>query len=258
MSEGWTEPQSWPALATDEVHVWLAHLPSAHTELEQLTALLTPEEQERARQFRTGALRERWVLARAILRSLLARYAEVSAQEIIFQLGAHGKPALMDGSGLHFNTSHSGDHAAFAFTRAGDIGVDIEHMRGDMRRHEAIAQRFFTPGERAELAAVPEPERVRAFFDLWTRKEAFVKARGDGVFSGLENFAVSLREPRVLNIAGGDAAHWWMGALPEMENCAGAVIVKGLPCQARFWKWNAALTRDWKVSQPAGWKAGAT
>ncbi len=246
MSDGWTEPQSWPALATGEVHVWLAHLPSARGELEQLTALLTSEERERAARFRTWVLRERWALARAILRSLLARYAGVGAQEIIFQLGAHGKPAFAPPGdpGLHFNTSHSGDHAAFAFTRAGEVGVDIEEVRGEMRRHEAIAQRFFTPGERAALASMAEAGRLQAFFEFWTRKEAFVKARGDGVFSGLEKFEVSLREPRVLNVTGGEAADWWMTKLPELENYAGAVVVKAGACRPQFWRWNARGDRS--------------
>lgn len=239
MNEEWIRPPAPPVLAPGEAHVWLAHLPAAHDAREDLHALLTPEELERGRQFRTAALRERWQLARAILRLLLAQYTGGRAREIAFQLGAHGKPALAAEAGLHFNTSHSGDDAAFAFTRAGGIGVDIEQVRGEMRRHEAIAQRFFTSGERAELAAVPEPERVRAFFKLWTRKEAFVKARGDGVFSGLEKFAVSLHEPRVLKVAGGQAADWWMGALPEMKNCAGAVVVRSAGCRPHFWRWTA-------------------
>lgn len=240
MNEDWIMPPAPPVLAPGEAHIWLAHLPSARDVQEELNALLTPEELERGRRFRTDALRERWQLARAILRSLLARYTGGDAREITFQLGAHGKPALAAEAGLHFNTSHSGDGAAFAFTRVGGIGVDIEQVRGELRRHEAIAQRFFTPGERAELTSVPEPERVRAFFDLWTRKEAFVKARGDGVFSGLEKFAVSLREPRLLHIAGGDAADWWMSALPEMEGYAGALVVNSTACRPRFWKWRTA------------------
>ena len=237
MSAEWSTPPGRPALAEGEVHVWLAHLPSAHGELENLRALLTPEEAERARQFRTEPLRERWELTRGMLRSLLADYLQTDTREIIFQLGPHGKPALAAHPQLFFNASHSGDHAAFACTRAGEAGVDIEQVRGHLRRHDLIAQRFFTSAERAELAAVPEPERVRAFFDLWTRKEAFVKARGDGVFSGLEKFTVGLAEPRVRHITDGNAAHWWMTALPETDGGAGAVVVQAPKCRACFWRW---------------------
>ena len=238
-SAGWSEPSPRPALVAEEVHVWLAHLPSALAELEVLRALLTPDEQERARRFRTELLRERWELTRGILRSLLADYLQAGAGEIVFQLGPHGKPALDAYPHFFFNASHSGDHAAFAFSRAGEVGVDIEEVRGDLRRHDVIAQRFFTPAERGELAAVPGPERVRAFFDLWTRKEAFVKARGDGVFSGLEKFTVALGEPRVRHVTDGDAAQWWMAALPEMDGHAGAVVVQTPTCDVRFWKWPA-------------------
>ncbi len=240
MSAEWITPTGRPALAEGEVHVWLAQLPSAHGELEKLRALLTPEEAERARQFRTEQLRERWELTRGMLRALLAGQLQTGAREIIFQLGPHGKPALAAHPQFFFNASHSGDHAAFAFTRTGEVGVDIEQVRGDLRRHDAVAQRFFTPAERAELAAVPEPERVRAFFDLWTRKEAFVKARGDGVFSGLEKFTVALNGPRVRHVTGGEAAQWWMAALPEMDSYAGAVVVQAPKCQARFCKWSGA------------------
>ena len=238
MSAEWRTPSGRPVLAAAEVHVWLAHLPSARGELENLRALLTPEELERARRFRTELLRERWELTRGMLRTLLADYLVISARDLVFQLGPHGKPALAAHPQFFFNTSHSGDHAAFAFTRVGETGVDIEQVRGDLRRHEPVAERFFTPAERAALAAVPEPARLRAFFDLWTRKEAFVKARGDGVFFGLEKFTVALDEPRVRHITGGDAAQWWMAALPEVDGYAGALVVQAPACRAHFWRWN--------------------
>ena len=94
MSAEWRTPSGRPVLAAAEVHVWLAHLPSARGELENLRALLTPEELERARRFRTELLRERWELTRGMLRSLLADYLVISARDLIFQLGPHGKPAL--------------------------------------------------------------------------------------------------------------------------------------------------------------------
>lgn len=241
MSPGWVEPLSWPALVEDEVHVWLAHLPSARSDLDRLLTLLTPDEVERAGRFRTGVLRERWLLARGILRSLLARYVGVGAEKITFQLGAHGKPTLAPpgAAGLHFNTSHSGDAAAFAFTRRGDVGVDLEQVRDGRTRYLEIARRFFTPGERAQLESVPEAEQGRAFFRLWTRKEAFVKAHGDGVFFGLDRFEVSLAEPRLLSIVGGDASQWWLAEMPELDGYAGAVVVKAPACRPHFWRWNA-------------------
>ena len=236
----WSTPPTRPALTEGEVHVWLAHLPSAHGELGKLRGLLTLDETERAGRFRNELLRTRWELTRGILRGLLADYLDLSTREVVFQLGPRGKPALVCHPQFFFNTSHTGDYAAFAFTLAGETGVDIEQLRDDWHRHDAIAHRLFAPGERAELAAVPESERMRAFLDLWTRKEAFVKARGDGVFSGLEKFTVSLRHAGLVQITEGQPKEWWMCTMPEITGATGAVVVKAATCRARFWSWNAA------------------
>jgi 4'-phosphopantetheinyl transferase len=234
MSATWQRPEKPPVLATDEVHVWLAHLPAALSQLEKLRGTLCPDELERAARFRTEPLRERWVLTRGLLRARLADYLAQDAREICFATGPLGKPSLPGHPGFFFNTSHSGDDAAFAFTRVGEVGVDIEQLRAGGPRHEAIARRFFTPAEQAELAAVPEPERTRAFLGLWTRKEAFVKARGDGVFSGLETFEVSLHGNRIQFPGNGDATIWWLRPFPENVKTVGAVVVKSDDVKARF------------------------
>jgi 4'-phosphopantetheinyl transferase len=243
MSGAWMELRSPPALTEGEAHVWLAHLPTARKTLNELSTLLKSDELARSQQFRTDLLRERWQLTRAILRSLLAQYSGVHPLKITFQLGVHGKPALaaaLGQAGLQFNTSHSGDYAALAFTRCGDIGVDIEQTRGEMRRHESIAQRFFTRSEIVQLESVPKSEQVQAFYSLWTRKEAFVKARGDGVASGLDQFTVSLTEPRILDITNGDASQWSLSVLPIIDGYAGAMVVKAPECRPRFWNWTAS------------------
>lgn len=243
MSE-WIEPQHWPALASGEAHVWLAHLPSVQCHLERIAKVLSPTEHERAGKFRFGAHRERWQLTRGILRSTLARYLSMGATEIAFTQNAHGKPALEGpaSSGFFFNTSHSGDYAAFSMTRLGETGVDIEKVRDDMPRRDEIAKKYFAQGENEQLQARSEAEHSRAFFDLWTRKEAFVKARGDGLFSGLDQFEVSLAEARVLSLAGEtDASNWWMSNLPAIAGYAGAVVVKAAACSPRFWNWSARL-----------------
>jgi 4'-phosphopantetheinyl transferase len=241
MSEDWIKSEQWPALADDEVHVWLAYLPSARVSFHQVETVLSSDERARAEKFHFPEHRERWQMTRGILRVLLARYLGANASEIAFDYGAHGKPQLKHPapSALHFNASHSGDYAAFAMTRAGAVGVDIEHIREDMPRCDEIARRYFAPGEQEQLFALPESERVRAFFTLWTRKEAFVKARGTGLFSGLDQFEVALDEPRVLSATGGDARSlsWSMAALPAIPDYAGALVVCASPCAPRFWKW---------------------
>ena len=235
MNDRWIEPESWPALPDDEVHVWLALIPSARTRLNEWVQILSAEEGERAKRFRFDEHRERSQITRGLLRSLLGQYLGRTPQELSFAYNAHGKPEVKN-CGVHFNTSHSGDYATFAFTRAGAVGVDIEKLRDDITRRDQIAEKHFAPGERAQLQAVPEQKRPRAFFDLWTRKEAFVKARGDGLFSGLNQFEVCLGEPHVVNISGEAAIDWWMSALPEIEGYSGAVVVNAPSCSPRFWK----------------------
>ncbi|HEY0549670.1 MAG TPA: 4'-phosphopantetheinyl transferase superfamily protein [Verrucomicrobiae bacterium] len=243
--EQWAEPPGAPPLGHDEVHVWLAHLSAANANLASLRAALSTDEISRAEKFHFHEHRERWQTARGILRLLLARYLKEPATEIAFDHGAQGKPKLKypANSNLHFNTSHSGDFAVFAFTRAGEVGVDIECVRNEMPRRDDIVRRYFAPGEQRQLFALPEPQRTHAFFKLWTRKEAFVKARGTGLFSGLENFEVSLDAPRVV----GSDAHasevdWWMAELPPVPGYEGAVVASAKSCTPRFLKWSANET----------------
>jgi len=242
MKDGWLNPKSPPALKPGEVHVWLAHLPEALPQIEELTTVLSPEETERAQQFRNTTQGQHWQLTRAILRRLAAHYAQANARDLGFVLGPHGKPALArpGDSGLHFNTSHSGEYAVFAFTHAGEVGVDIEQLRKEMPRRDDVARRYFAPGEWKQLEAMPEPERGRAFFDCWTRKEAFVKARGEGVFSGLDQFEVALAEPRLVRLTGGNPQEWSMAALPAVAGHTGAVVVRGTGCDFRALRWSCA------------------
>lgn len=243
MSALWTDPASWPGLSAGEVHVWLAHLPSAKPHLAGYSSVLSADEQVRASRFRFDLHRERWIITRGILRMLLARYLAIQPAQLSFNYNAQGKPLLQEPSeaGLHFNASHSGDYAAVAVTRLGTVGVDIETVRAAMPQAEDIARRYFAPGERAQWLALPERDRTQAFFQLWTCKEAFVKARGDGLFSGLARFEVSLREPRLLSIDGTPASGWWMAVLPATPGLVGGLVVEAAVGSPRFLRWNEAL-----------------
>ncbi len=243
MNEPWADPREWPVLRPEEVHCWLAHLPSQRPLLDRAVLLLSADERERIGKFRFDAHRERALLTRGILRWLLSAYSKTAPDKLIFHYGAHGKPALTSPASLHFNASHSGDYAAFAVTRLGDTGVDIELARGDLARREEIAARYFAAGEHEQLRRVPETQRTQAFFNLWTRKEAFVKARGDGLFSGLDQFEVSLDEPRLLTVRGeaAQASSWQLIALPEIPGYCGAAVVRAPAANPCFWKWTGSL-----------------
>ncbi len=177
-------------LPADEVHVWRASLQQPAWAVAELATVLSEDERARAARFRFERDRSRYVVGRATLRTLLGRYSGVAPAAVRFRYGAFDKP-LLDGPGPWFNLSHSGALALYAFSSAAEIGVDIELERADFSR-ERIAERFFSPAEVAVLRALPVDEQPRAFLRCWTRKEAFVKARGDGLSLALDSFDVSL------------------------------------------------------------------
>ncbi len=168
--------------AGSEVDVWRASLDDQPLEaMEGMTALISPDEAERARSFYFDRDRRRFVVGRGILRILLGRYLGCAPAQVAFRYGAHGKPALANASvGLHFNVAHSEGLALYAFTRAGEVGVDVECMR-DLPDWEQVAEAAFSPHELAQLRACAPARRRDEFFRAWTRQEAVLKALGTGL-----------------------------------------------------------------------------
>jgi 4'-phosphopantetheinyl transferase len=234
------------ALAEDEIHVWHVSLDRPPSDVRRLARMLSPDEQERARRYRGERLRERFIVGRGILRMLLSRYVGCPPGRLRFAYGARGKPALApaEGSDLRFNVSHSDGLALYAVARGREVGVDVERLR-ELPRAERIAERFFSTEETAALKAEPAERRVEAFFTCWTRKEAYIKARGDGLAHPLDQFAVSLvpGEPARLWVAGdGDAreiARWSLDALPLAPGYVAALAARG-----RGWR---LTTRSWPL-----------
>jgi 4'-phosphopantetheinyl transferase len=191
----WRLPSFQWSIAGDEVHVWRASL--SVLDADQFAALqqtLTEDEAERASHFLFQGDRERFVVARGILRTLLGRYLGRDPRTLRFAYGAHGKPFLGDAPdqpSLTFNLSHAGEVALFAVACRRELGVDIEYVRDDINC-EQISEAFFSPHEQATLRALPRAQQVQAFFDAWTRKEAYIKARGKGLTLALNDFDVSL------------------------------------------------------------------
>jgi 4'-phosphopantetheinyl transferase len=200
----------------------------------QLESLLTPDERDRAGRFHFDRLRHSFILARGSLRLLLGRYLGAAPAGVRFAYGEKGKPALADPSSrLHFNASHSGGIALCAFTLDCEIGVDVEQMR-PLPDMQGIARRFFCAEESGELMALPEHQREAAFFRCWTRKEAYIKAIGDGLSAPLDGFAVTLRpdEPaRLKHIANNTAAGeaWTLQNAEASPGYAAAVAYRGSP-----------------------------
>jgi 4'-phosphopantetheinyl transferase len=168
----------------------VARLDAGPEETRSLESCLSSEERERAARFRFERDRRRFVVARARLRAELAARLGLRPEAVELAYGDNGKPRLAN-QALHFSVSHCDDVALFAFSRTGEIGVDIEAIR-PVREADAIAVQFFSPLEHAGYAALAPRDRLLGFFRVWTRKEAYVKALGVGFSMALERFDLSV------------------------------------------------------------------
>ena len=170
--------------------MWRASLDQPADVVSGLSVALCSAERDRAARFRFERDRARYIVGRALLRRLLGGYLGMAPDEVEFRYGAFEKPFLVC-DGPWFNVSHSGPVALYAFSSAAEIGVDVEEVQRDFSR-ERIAERFFSPAEVTALRSLPVSDQPCAFLRCWTRKEAFVKARGDGLSLALDSFDVSL------------------------------------------------------------------
>jgi 4'-phosphopantetheinyl transferase len=240
----WRSPKRTLILGNDEVHVWRAALNQSPSQVDGLLDTLAEDEQARARQFYFPIDRERFVVARGVLREILGLYLNRAAQAVSFRYGSHAKPALACESGenaIRFNMSHSRGAALYAVTRGREIGIDLEFIREDLEV-EQIAGRFFSQREIATLRALPLGLRKYAFFLCWTRKEAYIKATGEGLSLSLDQFDVSLipGEPAVLLRTQADpdeALRWSLQELSVGPAYASALAVEGHGWSLSCWEW---------------------
>lgn len=170
-------------LRATDVDVWRVALDAQpDAAVAELHRLLSPDEAARAAKFYFDRDRRRFVVGRGVLRVLLARYLDCPPDDIAFTYGSSGKPALagLPDEPLHFNLAHSEGLAVYAFTRVGEVGVDLERVR-DLPDWEYIASTCFSPADRARVNGADGDERRVEFFRAWTRQEALLKATGDGM-----------------------------------------------------------------------------
>jgi 4'-phosphopantetheinyl transferase len=213
------------------VKVVATRLDVASEAVDGLYGLLSDAERRRASQMVFGRDRRRFIVARARLRQLLGTRLGVRPETVELAYGPNGKPALardFADSDLRFNVSHRDDVAAYVFTEGREIGIDIEAVRV-MRDADVLADRFFAAGEREAYRALDPADRPLGFFNCWTRKEAFIKALGDGLGHPLDRFDVSLTpgEPaRILRVGrtSGDACGWRMMSFSPAPGFVGAVV----------------------------------
>jgi 4'-phosphopantetheinyl transferase len=230
-----------PVLPLDEVHVWRAALDQPNERVRRLLGTLSADERARADKFYFERHRRPFIVSRGFLRAILGRYLDREPESLVFTYGPQGKPALGE-TDLHFNLSHSGDCALLALTRGREIGVDVERVR-PRAELEGIAGRFFAPAEVAALRAVSAVEKEQAFFNCWTRKEAYVKACGEGLARPLDRFEVSLapgEAARLIAVAddAAEAARWALRELESLPGYVGCVAVPGHGWRLRCWRWH--------------------
>lgn len=228
-------------LEEDEVQLWRIDLEAIGSDESRWQEILSLDERTRASRYHFARDRRHFAAARACLRIILANFLGMETSDLVFQYSKKEKPSLSSALpkyDITFNVSHSGGAALLAFTRKREIGVDIEKLRDDFDL-EAIARRFFSAREQAELFALPGDERVEAFFRCWTRKEAYIKATGDGLSLPLSQFDVSLKpaENDALLCTRPDASEarsWILQEVPAGPGYAAALCVRG-----RDWKLNS-------------------
>jgi 4'-phosphopantetheinyl transferase len=222
------------ALPPDEVQLWRIDLEAIRGGESRWQELLSPDESTRASRFHFSTDRQYFVAARALLRIILAGYLVADPRGLEFSYSKKEKPSLAvesTDSDVTFNVSHSGGIALFAFARQREIGVDVERVRSDFDV-EAIARRFFSAHEQKQLTTVPPEEKPEAFFRCWTRKEAYIKATGDGLSLPLSQFDVSLAagDQNALLAARPDDSEtrrWLLREVPAGAGYVGALCVRG-------------------------------
>jgi 4'-phosphopantetheinyl transferase len=242
----WPLASAAPLLEADEVHVWriLLDLPAAR--VESLRGTLSADELARAARYRFEGDRRRYTVARGVLRAILGSYAGVPAPALRFLYGPHGKPRLAEETGgarLRFNLAHSQDRALSAVALERQVGVDLERITPDIE-DDLVAGHLFSPSEIAALHAAPPEARAATFYRLWTQKEAWVKATGDGLRQPLDAFEVTMapgEAPRLRGVgtSPADACRWSLHDLHPWTGHAAALAVEGHGIRIRCYEWSA-------------------
>lgn len=229
------------------VHVWQIDLELQPEQVRLSREILSMEERERADRFYFERDKLRFIASHAAVRRILGLCLGIMPSEVMFSSGDKGKPELSQGlgeSGLKFNLSHSRHRALLAVTLHSSVGVDIEYV-DPVRAGEQIARSFFSAQEFDTLQSLPAEERCRAFFDCWTRKEAYIKALGTGLYTPLDSFCVAFgadAPAALLWVNGSPREHlrWSLYDLPMAGDYAAALTVEGSQhtLLRREWDWS--------------------
>jgi 4'-phosphopantetheinyl transferase len=242
----WTKPPVTLNLERDEIHVWRAALNQPAVAIDRLCSFLTSDELDRMKRYSSSTTRVRFAVGRGVLRAILSRYIRMSPEQIHFSYGFYGKPFLAmpqqeEAQSLDFNLSHSSDLALIAVAHSRKVGVDVERLQPELA-YERLARRFFTPSEQRVIFAKPSGLQLYAFYQIWTRKEAFLKAKGEGLSQPMEEFEVDLLSEQGVNIVGRNHLHnliegWSLLPLTPGPSYVAALAVAGRDWKLSCWQW---------------------
>lgn len=246
----WAPPPAELALEPGRVHVWRAGLEPAPDVLRRLEATLSDDERARAARFVFPQHRVRYAAGRGILRELLGRYLGRDPRSLRFRYTPHGKPELdepVTSGSVRFNLSNCEAMALVAFVQGREVGVDVEELR-PMPDGISIAERFFSAPENEVFRSLAAEVRDRAFFNCWTRKEAYIKAVGEGLSMPLDRFDVAFApgEPAALLATRPDPAEverWTLREVDPGPGWIGALMVEGRDWTVECWDWDATAHR---------------
>jgi 4'-phosphopantetheinyl transferase len=223
----------------DEIHIWRVKANESNAAL--LVSTVTDTEHAHAKCFRLPASRNEFIVARGFIRFVLSRYLGILAGSVPFREGQHGKPELASqasGPRLTFNLSHSRGVILVAITVGHEVGIDIEFLDSNVHFNE-IAGRVFSPLEERWLSQLPDDARQLNYFRCWTRKEAFVKALGEGLSDRIRQVEIVLSGgvllPRIAGVPAGD--HWIVKDLDVGDSFVAALAVASRNCRLRLWDW---------------------
>jgi 4'-phosphopantetheinyl transferase len=231
-------------LGCDEVHVWRATLDQTPSQIQSFRHKLAADERARAERFHFERDRGHFIVARGVLRAILGGYLKRAPEGLSFCYSSHGKPALAGKSGgdaIRFNVSHSHGIALYAVTCGREVGVDLERIRFNLAVAE-IAERFFSRREVAMLRTLSTEAQREAFFRCWTRKEACLKARGEGLSLPLDQVDVSLAPGEPDAVSGtqpdpSEASRWSLQELTPAPGYVAALAVEGQGWRLACWQW---------------------
>jgi len=239
----WRFPSKDLRLGTNDIQVWKASLDQDASQLQILQNNLTPEESAKALQLCFPRDRRYFIVTRALLRMLLGYYLDIQPSKVQFLYRRQGKPALVNDSNitkLNFNLSHSNGLVLYCLTRGREIGVDIQGTQMNIP-YRIIANKFFSPHEVSMFRDLPICMQKDAFFKCWTRKEAYIKARGEGILGTLNHFDVSIapdKKAELLSVYGDpkETYQWSLLDLFPGPGFVGALAVEGHDCSITCYK----------------------